>query len=351
MCECCRVSGNSEMEIDEPPEVASDDEVNGSDHEEEMEGLSDGDAAAEEFVPNFEPPMTRQRFLRNKLNDDDYDIVSIEVVESDDDGIVCALGIDRTKLFKPKTYKQAISCEKCKEWVKAMKEELDSLIKYTTWEVVSNKDVPDDAARVTCRWLYDNQVKPSGIRQKARVIAQGFKDTTKYEEHELFAPVSCQLDLRIIIHFSNQYDLNLRHVDVKSAFLNGKLENEIYMNLPPGLAEYMGELQGFEKTHFLKLIKSIYGLKVSPKRWFLKFTSVIKKLRLKQYEYRPCLYYWKEGNKMVIILIYVDDMLIASNDDLKEQEVIKGLREEFTISDLGEAKLFLGVQIERDRKN
>ena len=354
LCDCCNTDQEIQPKTNEvinPPQV---DIIDDSDHEEEFEGMSD-DETNQTFVPNFEPPLTRARFNKIRNNDDDYDIVTIEEVEFDDGTAFLTSNIDRNLLYEPKTYKQATNCNEAKEWTQAMQEEIQSLLKHKTWEYVPREDVPKDASEVTCRWLYKNQLKPNGIRRRARVIAQGFKDTIKYKYEELYAPVSCIRDVRILLHFANKLNLNMRHLDVKTAFLHGELEREIYMTMPPGLPEYLNKPPNYSKTHTLKLKKSIYGLKVSPKCWFDKFTAALRKMNLKQYDFRPCIYYWKnssaQNEKLLILLVYVDDILIVTNDTNKEQEVIQGLSKDFTITDLGEPEKYLGIDLTRDRKN
>jgi len=279
LCDCCAGSHDLQPttnEVINPPTV---EHVDDSDHEEDFEGLSD-DETNTKFKPKYEPPLTRSRFLYNLQNEDDYDIVSIEEIQFDDDASFLMSNIDRTKLYEPKTYKQATDCAEAKNWDQAMRDELDSLVKHKTWEYVPRVSVPEGASTVTCRWLYKNQLKPTGIHQRARVIAQDFKDSNKYRYEELYAPVSCSRDVRILLHFANKLNLNIRHLDVKTAFLHGNLEREIYMTMPPDLPGYLNKPNSFAQTHMLKLRKSIYGLKVSPKCWFDKFTAALCKMQL-----------------------------------------------------------------------
>ena len=202
ICECCQIelqNYNSDDVINPP----SDDELNHTDHEAEVQGLSyeEGDR---NFVPVYEPPLTQARFQRNRNNDDDYDIIAIEEVDIEDAYILIANKLARPDIFEPKTYKQATTCADKKAWKAAMDDKIRSLIDNDTWIVVPNEIVPKDASEVTCQWLYCNQLKTNYIQQKARVIAQGFKDKHKYRLEELYAPVSCILDIQLILHFANK---------------------------------------------------------------------------------------------------------------------------------------------------
>ena len=350
-CQCCLQDDQKQYDNDVVHNEPSDDERLDTDHESIHEEDDDLPAEKSAFTPKFEPRMTRSRFLKNKQNDDDYDIISIEEIELDTNQAL--LTNNNPELFEPKTYKQAMNCDEKKLWLAAMSDEFDSLINNNTWEIISNENVPENASIVTCRWLFKKQVKSTGIKNKARVIAQGFKDTNNYSQSKLYTPVSCILDIRLILLFANQHDLDLCQLDIKTAFLNSTLEpgHDVYMKMPPGLSEYLKQPDHYSINNTLKLRKAIYGLKISPKRWFIKISEIMKSLRLVQSTLRPCIYFWKEGDKILVILIYVDDFLIASNDKNKTEEIINGLRKHLTVVHLGEPKKYLGIDIIRDRPN
>ena len=136
-------------------------------------------------------------------------------------------------------------------------------------------------------------------------------------------------------------------MDVKTAFLNGSLEEPVYMDIPKGVS--VSELT--KKTQICKLNKAIYGLKISPKRWNKKFTEVVLALGLQNTIHEPCLYTYRENGNVAVIVLYVDDMLIASNDEKKMEEIKECLEKAFEMKDLGEPSQFLGMRIKRDRVN
>ena len=239
ICDCCSPSDDAQPTSDKILNLPSDEENMDTDHESVHELDDRLESKTTVLVPKYDPPLTRQRSLKSKENDDDYNIVSIQEIVEDSE---CALITDeKSNLFEPKTYKQAISCTENKLWQQAINDEFNSLIQNKTWVVVPNNEVPKDASVVTCRWLFRKQIKPKGIRNKARVIAQGFKNTTKYSKFDLYAPVSCIMDIRLIIQFANQRDLDLCHLDIKTAFLNAPLQHYIYMKMVPGLPQYLNK--------------------------------------------------------------------------------------------------------------
>ena len=130
-------------------------------------------------------------------------------------------------------------------------------------------------------------------------------------------------------------------MDVKTAFLYGELKEEVYMEIPDGL-------QVSEETKLAKVCKlkrSLYGLKMSPKKWNKRFSEEARKLGLQNDLHDPCLFTWRLKGKLAIVLLYVDDMLIASNDKKKLEEIKVHFSKSFRMKDSGEPKSFLGMII------
>lgn len=160
--------------------------------------------------------------------------------------------------------------------------------------------------------------------------------------NEVFAPVSKHTTLRALLAFVAEEDLHLHQLDVKTAFLNGELEEDIYMVQPPGY-----EQGGPRVACHLK--KAIYGLRQAPRTWHTKLTKELTALGFKTSIADAGLFIHTEGNKKTYLLVYVDDILIASKDMENVQNVKTVLGSIFDIRDLGEAKYFLGMEITRDR--
>lgn len=179
------------------------------------------------------------------------------------------------------------------------------------------------------------------------MVIRGFKDRKEYELKETYAPVSRLPVIRSCLAIINKYDLDVCQMDVKTAFFNGILEDDIFMEIPDGLNVDDNE----RKSRVCKLIRSIYGSKISPKRWNKRFSEEALKLGLENDLHEPCLFTWRKDGKMALLALYVDDMLLASNDKNKLEKITSKLSQVFQMKDVGEPKNFLGMNIHRDREN
>ncbi|RVX23040.1 Retrovirus-related Pol polyprotein from transposon TNT 1-94 [Vitis vinifera] len=162
---------------------------------------------------------------------------------------------------------------------------------------------------------------------------------------ETFAPVAKLNTIRILLSLAVNQDWCLQQLDIKNAFLNGDLEEEVYMEIPPGFEESMA------KNQVCKLQKSLYGLKQSPRAWFDRFTKAVLKLGYKQGQADHTLFVKKSrAGKLAILIVYVDDIILSGNDMGELQNLKKYLSEEFEVKDLGNLKYFLEETWYRERK-
>ena len=145
----------------------------------------------------------------------------------------------------------------------------------------------------------------------------------------------------------SQFDLDAVQLDVKTAFLNGVLQDDIYMEIPEGV-NCNDETRN---TKVCKLKRTLYGLKISPKSRNERFTEEVNKLGLERDINDPCLFTWRKNNTMALLVLYVDDIILAINNPEKLQEIKVKLCKAFHMKDLGEPRMYLGMKIERDRKN
>ena len=151
----------------------------------------------------------------------------------------------------------------------------------------------------------------------------------------------------MMLAIANKYDLELCQMDVKTAFFNGSLNVPVFMEIPEGI-ECSNEIK---RQKVCKLEKTLYGLKVSSKCWNQKFTDTVKRFGLKPDFYEPCLFTWRERNKFLILVLYVDDILLVSKDGAKIKEIKINRKKNFEMTDIGEPKSFLGLEIQRIRKS
>lgn len=252
----------------------------------------------------------------------------------------------------PTTYEEAMRSENKKEWQKAIDSELESMHTNKVWMEVDKPNIENGKRPniLDSKWVFKRKVQNDGkIKYKARLVIRGFKDKNVYNLKETYAPVSRLTLVRAVLAIINSfffYNLEVVQLDVKTAFLNGTIEGVIYMRIPDGIKVS----EEIKYTKVYRLLKALYGLKISPKRWYKKFKTVMTALGFVCDWNDPCLFIYKSGDIMVILLLYVDDMLLASNDGTKLQEVREKLMKEFEMTDLGEPKVFLGMNIRRNQE-
>jgi hypothetical protein len=268
--------------------------------------------------------------------------------EDDDFTLLCE-NIDQINENNvPSNYYDAINSTDKEKWKKSIAEEFDSLIKNNTWKLVDRSEVPKGAKIISSRWIFKIKNETNNkTRYKSRLVAKGFADNNKYDLTETYAPVSKITDVRLFLSIANKFDLDIDQMDVKTAFLNGLIIKDVFLLIPDG---YECDDQT-RKCKVLKLNKALYGLKISPRRWYERFRERLIKMGFSVYPFNSCIFIWKKGNTIVIIILYVDDILILGNNRDKINETKRKLNEEFEMTDLGSPSKFLGITITRDRKN
>lgn len=228
-----------------------------------------------------------------------------------------------------------------------MQEEMESFYKNQTWEL---SELPKGRRALTAKWIYKRKEGVPGVegaRWKARLVVRGCNQREGIDYNEVFSPVVRHTSIRMLLAFVALYDLELEQLDVKTAFLYGELEEEIYMKQPEGFA-----IPGKE-SQVCRLKKSLYGLKQAPRQWYKKFDTFMVEQGYTRSRYDSCVYFrqYSDGS-FIYLLLYVDDMLIASKDKTLINKLKSQLSREFEMKDLGAAKKILGMEMEilRDRK-
>ena len=177
-------------------------------------------------------------------------------------------------------------------------------------------------------------------RYKARLVARGFSQKYGIDYEETFAPVVRFASIRALLAYAVQNDMLIHQMDVVTAFLNGTLEEEIYMSQPDGY------IKSGEEHLVCRLKKSIYGLKQSPRCWNQAFSEYLKSIDFAQSGADPCVYI-KTTNPIAILAVYVDDLALLTNKEADMKDVKACLEAQFKMKDLGELHYCLGVCIER----
>ncbi|CAL9003914.1 unnamed protein product, partial [Prunus brigantina] len=250
------------------------------------------------------------------------------------------------RCYHPPTQKLYITMDALMDpnWKQAMNDEMQALQKNSTWELVP---LPSGKRTVGCRWIYTIKLKADGSieRYKARLVAKGYTQRYGVDYQETFAPVAKINTVRILISLAANLDWPLHQFDVKNAFLHGDLEEEVYMDPPPGC-----KLSSESKHYVCKLKKSLYGLKQSPRAWFGRLTKSMRAFGYKQSNFDHTLFLKHKENKITALIVYVDDMIVTGDDPDERKALQEYLSKEFEMKDLGTLKYFLGIEVSRSHQ-
>ncbi|WVZ61696.1 hypothetical protein U9M48_011528 [Paspalum notatum var. saurae] len=246
---------------------------------------------------------------------------------------------------EPSNYSEAITSADCNNWVTAMQDEMESLDKNGTWDLVK---LPIDKKPVRCKWIFKRKegISPSEpARFKARLVAKGYSQILGIDFNDIFFPVVKHSSIRMLLSLVAMHDYELEQLDVKTAFLHGELDETIYMDQPEGFV-----VPGKENL-VCKLKKSLYGLKQSPRQWYKRFDSFMLSNGFKRSDYDSCVYLKTVNGSAIYLLLYVDDMLIAAKKKSEIAKLKAQLNKEFEMKEFGAGKKILGMEIIRDRKS
>jgi Reverse transcriptase (RNA-dependent DNA polymerase)/gag-polypeptide of LTR copia-type/GAG-pre-integrase domain len=248
--------------------------------------------------------------------------------------------VNAAVLGDPLTFHDAMSREDCEQWKNACNEELETLKKFGVFEEVPR---PRDRKIVGSKWVFRMKMGPDGQieRYKARLVAQGFSQVEGIDYNETFAPVTKFNSIRLLLALAARYDWEIHQMDVKSAFLNGELEEEIYMQPPPGYKATPDTVW--------RLKKALYGLKQAGREWYKKFSSELGALGFTRLQADHCVFYKNTNGHHIIIAVYVDDNLIICDSPELVAQTKEALNSLFDMTDLGELHWILNMEVTRDR--
>jgi len=239
-------------------------------------------------------------------------------------------------LVEPTSYIQTVEHE---EWREAMDNEIKALEQNNTWTVI---DLLTSKHDIGCKWVYKVKLKSDGTleRYKARLVAKGYNQCEGLDYYETFSPVAKLTTVRTLLAVAAVKKWDLHQLHVNNAFLHGQLDDEVYMSLPPGFAK-----QGESKV--CKLHKSIYGLKQASRQWFAKFSSALLEFGFIQSKADYNIFTRTLGGSFIALLVYVDDIIVASDNSAEVLKFIQLLNDRFKLKDLGQLKYFLSLEIAR----
>jgi hypothetical protein len=238
-------------------------------------------------------------------------------------------------MVEPKNFNEA---SEYVNWLKSMNEELDQIENNDTWELVprlANKNV------IGSKWIYKNKMNEQGniVRNKARLVCKGYAQIEGLDFDEIFALVARLEAIRMFLAYAYHKQFKVYKMDVKSAFLNGDIKEEVYMEQPEGF-----ELS--DNPDFVyKLKKALYGLKQDPRAWYYRLDKYLQDKGFKRGTIAINLYIKTEGNDFLIMLVYVDDIIFRSNNASSVEWFASAMQFEFEMSMIGELTFFLCLQI------
>lgn len=247
--------------------------------------------------------------------------------------------ITATDFKEPDTFSDAINSNQRDSWKQAMDREIEALQENNTWELVV---LPAGKRAISSKWVYKIKTNADGSvdKFKARLVIKGFSQRKGIDYNQTFSPVARTSTIRTVLSVAANEGMKLAQIDVSTAFLYGELEETIYMHQPEGYGDGSGRV--------CRLKRSLYGLKQAPRCWNEKFSSYIIELGFKRSDSDSCLFVRQRGDKKMFFVLYVDDGLIAGDDQEEINQLIDDLRKKFKITSKP-ASYFLGLEIYQEQ--
>ena len=227
-------------------------------------------------------------------------------------------------------------------WILAMQEELNQFERNKVWKLVPR---PSNKTIIGTRWVFRNKLDENGliVRNKARLVAKGYNQEEGIDYDETYAPVARLEAIRLLLAYACSLDFQLYQMDVKSAFLNGYIQEEVYVDQPPGFED------SENPSHVYKLQKALYGLKQAPRAWYDRLNNFLCDQGFIKGKVDTTLFIKHIDNDTLLVQIYVDDIIFGSTNESLCSEFSKVMQGEFEMSMMGKLNFFLGLQIKQTK--
>ncbi|GJY69165.1 putative ribonuclease H-like domain-containing protein [Tanacetum coccineum] len=241
---------------------------------------------------------------------------------------------------EPKRISKALSDP---AWVEAMQEELLQFKLQNVWVLV---DLPKGHRAIGTKWVYRNKKDERGIviRNKARLVAQGHTQEEGIDYDEVFAPVARIEAIRIFLAYASYMGFTVYQMDVKSAFLYGQIEEEVYVCQPPGFED------PDHPDKVYKVVKALYGLHQAPRAWYDTLATYLLSNGFQRGQIDQTLFIKSQKGHILLVQIYVDDIIFGSTKKELCDEFEKLMKDKFQMSSMGELTFFLGLQVQQKKK-
>ncbi|GKC54683.1 retrovirus-related pol polyprotein from transposon TNT 1-94 [Tanacetum coccineum] len=275
---------------------------------------------------------TKDHPIANVIGDPSLSVSTRKQLETD--AMWCYFDAFLTSV-EPKNFKQAMTEP---SWIDAMQEEIHEFERLEVWELVP---CPNSVFLIKLKWIYKVKTDESGrVRNnKARLVAQGFRQEEGINFEESFALVARIEAIRIFVANAAHKNMTIYQMDVKMAFLNGELKEEVYVSQPEGFVDQDNP------SHVYKLKKALYGLKQAPRAWYDMLSSFLISQQFSKGAVDPTLFTRHAGNDLLLVQIYVDDIIFASTNTAMCNEFANQMTTKFKMSMIGKMSFFLGLQI------
>lgn len=268
----------------------------------------------------------KTKSLREIYQDERYD-------EDYDESVNFALFSHSDPIY----FEEVVNEEK---WCNDMDEEIDAIERNETWELTT---FPPKKKVIGVKWVYKTKFNAKGKidRHKAHLVVKGYKKQYGRDYDETYAPVTRMEIMCVVIEIAAKHKWKVYQMDVKSAFLNGVLKEEVYVEQPLGY-EVVGEEH---KVYRLK--RALYGLKQDPWAWYRRIDTYLMSNGFSKSDGEPTLYIKEKNGNMLIVVLYVDDLIFTGNDNFLIGEFKEAMKNEFEMTDLGLLKYFLGIEVKQ----
>ncbi|GJV01042.1 putative ribonuclease H-like domain-containing protein [Tanacetum coccineum] len=238
---------------------------------------------------------------------------------------------------EPKKISEALKDD---SWVEAMQEELLQFRLQQVWILV---DLPHGAKVIGTKWVYRNKRDERGVvvRNKARLVAQGHRQEEGIDYDEVFAPVARIEAIRLFLAFASFMGFIVYQMDVKSAFLYGTIDEEVYVSQPPGFVD------PDHPKKVYKVVKALYGLHQAPRAWYATLSTFLEKHGYRRGTIDKTLFIKKDKKDIMLVQVYVDDIIFGSTRKSWCDEFEALMKGRFQMSSMGELIFFLGLQVKQ----
>lgn len=291
--------------------------------------------------------------------------------QSEDDEVFTECNL--TTAHDPITWQEAKQTDDVDAWRTALEYEYLAQIRNKTWEIVSR---PKNRKVISNRFVFCTKQNGLATKRKVRLVARGCSQRPGEDFHETYSPVASSTSIRLLAALAAERGLQIHQMDVVTAYLNGELEEDVYMEVPEHLREILTKITSgkrvgsstelIRKNDIIKvserwladlnknqdsvclLKKALYGLRQSGLQWYRKITTKLKQLGMQPRRQDPCLFISQRKNRVMIISIYVDDILIATNDTNWLKNTKHSLAESFEMKDLGPVNYCLGIEFQQN---